>query len=115
MSEKTYFDLAADKLRDRAMRIGAAVMIESLKADRMIPDDINKESAASEAIRRHGHPMAPPNSIADMKEEKGCRVRVRNAIDLIDHPGGRSFQRIVERVRAILVEGIIDQEEINHE
>ena len=69
MSKKTDFDLAADKFRDRAMMIGAVAVIESLKADRMIPDNIDKEAAASEAIRRHGHPMAPPNSIADMKED----------------------------------------------
>ena len=58
-----------DKETRITMEAGATMMIESLKADRLIPDDIDKDVAASEAIRRHYDPMSPPNSINDMRED----------------------------------------------
>ena len=51
------------------MKTGAAIMVEALKADRLIPDEIDKVKAASEAIRRHGDPMSKPMPIGDMKED----------------------------------------------
>ena len=51
------------------MKTGAAIMIEALKADRLIPDNIDKVKAASEAIRRHGDPMSTPMLIIDMVED----------------------------------------------
>lgn len=41
------------KVNTTAMKLGAMVMIEALKADRLIPDDIDKVKAANEAIRRY--------------------------------------------------------------
>lgn len=67
---------ADDVLRDirgqvktRQMEIGATIMIEALKADRLIPDDIDTVKAASEAIRRHVDPMSAPLPIIDMVED----------------------------------------------
>lgn len=67
---------ADDILRDirgnvkiRQMETGAAIMIQSLKADRLIPYEIDTVKAVSEAIRRHVDPMSTPIPIGDMKED----------------------------------------------
>ncbi len=54
------------QVKTRQMEIGATIMIEALKADRLIPDEIDKVKAASEAIRRHVDPMSTPKPIGDM-------------------------------------------------
>lgn len=51
------------------MEMGATTMIEVLKADGLIPEDINKKKAASEAIRRRNDPMSSPISIGGMRED----------------------------------------------
>jgi len=56
-------------MSDVIMMDGATSMIESLKADRLIPDNIDKLKAANEAIRRYCEPMSTPIPIGDMRED----------------------------------------------
>lgn len=61
---------AVTKARERyyaAAVDGARIMIEALKTDELMPGDINKVNAATEAIRRHREPMTSPVSICDMR------------------------------------------------
>ena len=56
-------------VKTRQMEIGATIMIEALKADRLIPDEIDTVKASREAISRHVDPMSTPLLIIDMVED----------------------------------------------
>ena len=65
-------DILRDIRHDRYtqhLEIGATAMIEALKADRLIPEDIDNVKARSEAIRRLHDPMSTPIPIGDMRED----------------------------------------------
>ena len=67
-ADDVLMDIRRQKLKAQK-EIGATIMIEVLKADRLIPDNIDKAKAASEAIRRHTDPMSTPILIGAMRED----------------------------------------------
>ncbi len=57
------------QIQTQHMEVGAEIMIEALKADGLIPEDIDKKKAANEAIRRHNDPMSSPIPIGGMRDD----------------------------------------------
>ena len=57
------------RILTQGMEMGAAIMIEALKADGLLPEDIDKKKAANEAIRRHNDPMSSPIPIGGMRDD----------------------------------------------